>query len=97
MHTRSILSAVLGAVALGLAATTAQAAAPLAATPAIRADAGADGLVETATFGWRRHCYWHHGYRHCYRGHHHYWRHHYWGWRHHWRWHHHRRHYHSHY
>jgi hypothetical protein len=93
MNTRSILSAALGAVALGLAVTTAQAAAPLAATPAIRADAGPDGLVETATFGWRRHCYWHHGYRHCHWGHRHWWRH-YWDHPHYWRWRHHRRHHH---
>jgi hypothetical protein len=93
MNTRSILSAVFGAVALGLAATATQAAAPLAATLAVSVDAGPNGLVENATFGWRHHCYWHHGYRRCHWGHRH-WRRHYWDHPHYRGWRHHRRHHH---
>jgi hypothetical protein len=66
MKTQSILSAGLGALALAALASTAQAAPPAGLASAI--DREATSAVEQVTWKYRRHCYWHHGYRHCWWG-----------------------------
>jgi hypothetical protein len=80
MRVKSILSAGLGALALALVASAAQAAPAGGLAGAIDRDAAS--AIEQVT--WKRHwyCYWHHGRRYCYWGHRHY------GW-----YHHHHRHY----
>ena len=67
MKMQSILSAGLGALALAALASTAQAAPATGLAAAI--DRDATNAVEQVTWKYRRHCYWHHGYRHCWRGH----------------------------
>ena len=67
MKMQSILSAGLGALALAALASTAQAAPATGLAAAI--DHDATSAVEQVTWKYRRHCYWHHGYRHCWRGH----------------------------
>jgi hypothetical protein len=89
MKTRWFAAAGFGALALGVAATTAQAA-PVVELGAIKAHAGDTGAIEKVTWGWHRRCYWHNGYRTCDWGRHH-WRryhHHSWGWRRDWHYHH---------
>lgn len=67
MTMKSILSAGLGAVALGLVATAAQAAPVSSLIGAVDRDAARSGAVENVT--WGRRCHWHRGYRHCWYGH----------------------------
>ena len=67
MKMQSILSAGLGALALAALASTAQAAPTAGLAAAI--DREATSAVEQVTWGYRRHCYWHRGYRHCWWGH----------------------------
>jgi hypothetical protein len=67
MKMQSILSAGLGALALAALASTAQAAPAAGLAAAI--DREATSAVEQVTWNYRRHCYWHHGYRHCWWGH----------------------------
>jgi hypothetical protein len=75
MRMKSLLIAGLGALGLGLLATSAQAAPAGGLMPAIDRDAARASPVETVTWNWRRHCHWHHGYRHCWHGYrHHGWR-----------------------
>jgi hypothetical protein len=69
MSMKSLLSAVLGACALGLVATATQAAPAAGLTDAIDRDAARNGLVENVTWYGRRHCHWDYGYRHCGYGH----------------------------
>jgi hypothetical protein len=66
MKMQSILSAGLGALALAALASTAQAAPAAGLGNAI--DREATSAVEQATWKHRRHCNWHHGYRHCWWG-----------------------------
>jgi hypothetical protein len=68
---QSLLSAGLGAIALGLVATSAQAAPASGLLAAVDKDAWRASPVETVTWYGRRHCYWHHGYRHCWYGYRH--------------------------
>ena len=70
MKMQTILSAGLGALALAVLAPTAQAAPAPGLAVAINREA--TSAVEQVTWGYRRHCYWHHGYRYCGWGHHHY-------------------------
>ena len=56
------LSAAVGAMALGLATLSAQAAPAAGATTDLKAAAGAESSVDKV--GYRR-CWWHNGHRHC--------------------------------
>ncbi|MET0193185.1 MAG: hypothetical protein ABW200_07405, partial [Hyphomicrobiaceae bacterium] len=67
MKMQSILSAGLGALALAVLASTAQATPAGGLAAAI--DPSAASAVEQVTWKYRRHCYWHHGHRHCWWGH----------------------------
>jgi hypothetical protein len=80
--TRSLAAGVIGALAFAVIATTAEAAPALGLTGGLRHHAGDAGHIAKVTWGWRRDCYWHHGYRYCSRGHRYYWRHYHrpWGW-----------------
>jgi hypothetical protein len=88
MKTMSMAAA--GALLLALGPSAAEAAPSLAASGAIKADAG---RIETVTYAWHKGCQWHWGYRHCHWGHrywggypswghrrwgHYHWRHQYW-------------------
>jgi len=70
MQARTFLSAAFGALALGLAATSAQAVPAGGNLATLKADVADAGQVEKMTYGYgyRRHCHWHYGYRHCYGG-----------------------------
>lgn len=83
MRMKTLAAAAFGALALGLAATAADAAPAIGFANPIKAHSGDAGQIEKVTFGWRWHCYWHHGHRYCYWGHRH-WRGHHWGHRHGW-------------
>jgi hypothetical protein len=72
MIMKSLVSAGLGVCALGLVATTAQAAPAAGLTDAIDRDAARSGLVESVTWYGRRHCHWDYGYRYCWYGHRYY-------------------------
>jgi hypothetical protein len=63
------LSGAAGAVALGFATLSAQAA-PVGAAPA-DLKANAPSSVQQVRY-YRRHCWWHHGHRHCRRHYRHY-------------------------
>lgn len=67
MKMQSILSAGLGALALAALASSAQAAPATGLAAAI--DRDATSAVEQVTWKYRRHCWWHHGHRHCGWGH----------------------------
>jgi hypothetical protein len=73
MKTKMLLSAALGALALGAVASATQAAPVGGLVAAVDREAASLGGVEQVTWGrWhRRHCYWHHGHRHCWWKHHH--------------------------
>jgi hypothetical protein len=99
--TRSFAAGIIGALVLGIVATTADAAPALGVTGAVRAQADDSRPIAKVTWGWHRGCYWHHGYRYCSWGHRHW--HHYrpyyrgWGWhswRRHYGWHGYHRYYH---
>ena len=71
---RSFATGAIGALALTIVATTAQAVPMLGVTGAVRMHADDGGRIAKVTWGWRRGCYWHHGFRYCSSGHR-YWRH----------------------
>src|SRR5262245_60355681 len=64
MKARTILSAAFGALALGFAATSAQAAPAVGGLAALADDAAGAGQVEKVTYGygWRRHSGYGYGY-----------------------------------
>ena len=64
MSMKSLLVAGIGAIALGLVATSAEAA-PGGGLAAIDREAAQSSPIETVTWYGRRHCWWHGGYRHC--------------------------------
>ena len=70
MKAKSVLSAGLGALALALVASAAQAAPAGGLAGAIDRDAAK--AIEQVTWKRHWHCYWYHGYRRCYWGHRHY-------------------------
>jgi hypothetical protein len=82
MKMKHVLAAGFGALALGLVATTAQAAPVGGLVGAVESNATDASLVEKATFGHRRYGY-HYGYRPYYYGHYGY----HYGYRPYYRWH----------
>lgn len=69
MSMKSLLLAGVGACALGLVGTAAQAAPAAGLAGAVDADAARSGLVENVTWYGRRHCHWD---GHCWHGHRYY-------------------------
>ena len=70
MKSTSLAAAAAGVLLLALATSAAVPAPSIAASGAIKSDAG---RIETVSYGRHKGCYWHWGYRRCH------WAHRYWG------------------